>query len=73
MWHAWEEKKRHSYGILVGKPKEKRLLGTWKTYTKWASNIAMQLKETGWDGTQWIHVVQNREKCWVLVNMSINF
>ena len=32
----------------------------------------MQFKAKGWDGIEWIHVVQNRDKYWVIVNMSKN-
>lgn len=32
----------------------------------------MEFKAKGCDGTEWIHVVQNRDKYWVIVNMSKN-
>lgn len=68
-----EGEKQNSHGILVGKSKEKRPFGTSKSQAKWEGNIIMQFKAKGWDGTEWIHVVQNRDKCWVIVNMSKNF
>jgi hypothetical protein len=32
----------------------------------------MDLKETGWDGVDWIHAVQDRNQWRVLVNTVIN-
>jgi hypothetical protein len=69
---GWGAKKRDSHEILAGKPMEKRLFGTLKTQTKWEGNIIMQCKATGKDGNEWIHVVWNRDKDWVLVSMSKN-
>jgi hypothetical protein len=70
--HGEGRKKRDSHEILVGKPMEKRLFGTLKIQTKREGNIIMQCKATGRDGNEWIHVVPNRDKSWVLVNMSKN-
>jgi hypothetical protein len=53
------EGKRNAYKIFVGKPEEKRPLRrprcSWK-------NIKMDLKETGWAGTECIHLTQYRDQ-----------
>jgi hypothetical protein len=43
---------RNAYRILVGKPEGKRPLG--RPRRRWVDNIKMDLRETGWDGTDWI-------------------
>jgi hypothetical protein len=40
--------------ILVGKPEGKRPLG--RPGRRWVDNIKMNLRETGWDGMDWIDV-----------------
>jgi hypothetical protein len=34
----------------------------------WDDNIKMHLQEVEWRGIDWIYVVQNRDRWWVLVN-----
>jgi hypothetical protein len=48
--------KRNAYRILVGKPEEKRPLGTPRR--RWMNNIKMDLREIGWGGMDWIDVAQ---------------
>lgn len=36
-------------------------------------NIKTDLKETGWDGVDWIYLAQDRNKYRALVNMVITF
>jgi hypothetical protein len=33
----------------------------------------MDIRETGWEGVDWIHLVQDRDQWQTLVNMIINF
>jgi hypothetical protein len=33
----------------------------------------MDLREIGWDGMDWIDMVQDRDQCRVLVNTVMNF
>jgi hypothetical protein len=40
--------------------------------TRWENNIKMDVKETGWKGMDLIHVVQDRDRWWVM-NMVMNF
>jgi hypothetical protein len=44
--------KRNAYRISVGKPEEKRPLG--RPRRRWVDNIKMDLRETRWDGMDWI-------------------
>jgi len=30
------------------------------------------LRETGWDGVEWIHMAQDMDQWWALVNMVMN-
>jgi hypothetical protein len=50
---------RNAYRILVGKPEGERTLG--KLERKWVDNIKMDLRETGWDGMDWIELALDRE------------
>jgi hypothetical protein len=44
------------YELLVGKPEEK---GPLKSYRYgWEDNIRMYLRETGWEGVEWIQLAQ---------------
>jgi hypothetical protein len=62
--------KRNSYRILVGKPEGKRPLGRQKR--KWVDNIKMDLRETGWDGVDWMDMAQDREQWRALVNTVLS-
>jgi hypothetical protein len=45
---------RNAYIILVGKPKEKRPLR--RPRLRWKNTIKMDLRETGREGVDWIHL-----------------
>jgi hypothetical protein len=60
------EKKRNAYRILVGNPEGKRPLG--RARRKWVYNIKVDLREIGWDGTDWIDLAQNSDQWRALVN-----
>jgi len=32
----------------------------------------MGLRETGWEGMDWIHLTQDRDQWWALVNTAMN-
>jgi len=51
---AHREGRRGSYGILVGKPEGKRVLG--RPRHRWEDNIRIELQEVGWGGIDWIGV-----------------
>jgi hypothetical protein len=48
----------NAYRILVGEPEGKRPLGRFTH--RWEDNIKMYLRETGWEGVDWMHLAQNR-------------
>jgi hypothetical protein len=65
--------KRNAYRILVGKPEGTRPLG--RPRRRWVDNIKIDLRDIGWDGTEWIDLTQDRDlwrgnelsgsiKCW---------
>jgi hypothetical protein len=62
---------RNAYRILVGKPEGKRPLG--RPRCRWVGNVKMDLRETGWDGMDWIDLAQDRDQWRALVNMVMNF
>jgi hypothetical protein len=56
--------------ILVGKPEGERPLG--RSRRRWVDNNKMELREIGWDGTDWIDLVQDRDQWRALVNTVMN-
>jgi hypothetical protein len=62
--------KRNAYGILVGKPEEKRPLG--KPRRRWMGSIKMGLREIEWDGMDYIDLAQDRDQWRALVNTVMN-
>jgi hypothetical protein len=54
----------------VGNPEGKRPLG--RPRCRWVDNIKMDLRETGWDGMDWIDLVQDMEQWRALVNAVMN-
>jgi hypothetical protein len=63
-------KKRNKYRILVGRPEGKRPLG--RSRRRCVDNIKMDLRETGWDGMDWIGLAQDRDQWRALVNTVMN-
>jgi hypothetical protein len=62
--------KRNAYRILVGKSKGKRPLG--RPRRRWMDNIKMGLREIGWDGVDWIGLVQDKDQWRALVSTVMN-
>jgi hypothetical protein len=54
----------------AGKPEEKRPLE--RQRRRWVDNIKMNLREVGWDGMDWIDLVQDRDRWRALVNTILN-
>jgi hypothetical protein len=52
--------KRIAYRILVGEPEEKRPLG--RPRCRCVEHIKMDLRETGWDGVDWIDMAQDMDQ-----------
>jgi hypothetical protein len=38
----------------------------------WEDDIRMDLRETGWEGVDWIHLVRDRDQWRALVNTVMN-
>jgi hypothetical protein len=62
--------KRNAYKILVGRPKRKRPQG--RPRHRWEDNTKMGLRETGWGGTDWIVLAQDRDQWRALVNTGMD-
>jgi hypothetical protein len=62
--------KRNAYRILVEMLEGKRPLG--RPRRRWVGNIKMDLGEIGWDGMNWIDLVQDRDQWRALVNTVLN-
>jgi hypothetical protein len=60
----------NTYKILGTKPAGKRPLG--RPRRRWDDNIRMDLRETGWEGVEWMHLTQNRDKWWALGKRIMN-
>jgi hypothetical protein len=60
--------KRNAYRILMGKSERKRSLG--RPRRRWVDNI--EIREIGWDGMDWIDLVQDRDQWRALVNTVMN-
>jgi hypothetical protein len=54
--------------LLVDKPEGKRPLG--RLGQRWEDNVTINLKETGWNDVNWIHLAQDTDKWWDFVNME---
>jgi hypothetical protein len=63
-------KRMNAYRILVGMQEGKRPLG--RPICRWVDNIKMDLREIGWDVTDWIDLAQNRDHRRALVNTVMN-
>jgi hypothetical protein len=63
-------RRRGMYGVLVGKPKGKRLLG--RPGRRWKDNIEMDLREVGCGGMDWIELAQDIDMWRALVNAVMN-
>jgi hypothetical protein len=61
---------RNAYNILVGKPKGKRPLR--RNRHRWEDNIRLDLREIVWEDVKWMHLAQDRDQWWDLVNTVMN-
>jgi hypothetical protein len=68
MWLLGEE--REIYTCFDGKPEGRRPLGGLRY--KWEDGIKMNLRETGWEGVEWIHLAEDRNQWWAVVNTVMN-
>jgi hypothetical protein len=63
-------KGRNVCRVLVGKPKGKRPLE--RPRRRWEDGIKMDLREIGWEGVEWIHLAQDRDRWRAVVNAVMN-
>jgi hypothetical protein len=61
---------RGAYNILVGRPEGRKPLG--RPRRRWEDNIKMDLREIGFGDVDWIHLAQDRDRWWALVNAVMN-
>jgi hypothetical protein len=61
---------REVYMVLVGKPKEKRLLG--RPRRRWEDGIKTDLGEIGWGDLGWIQLAQDTGQWRAVVNAVMN-
>jgi hypothetical protein len=61
---------RNAYNIFIGKPYEKRPFG--RIGHRWELNIRTDLREIEWEGVDWMHLAQVRDRWRALVNMVMN-
>jgi hypothetical protein len=54
----------------LGKPERKRPLG--RPRRRWVDNIKIDLRDIGWDGTDYIDLAQDRDQWRDLVNTVMN-
>jgi hypothetical protein len=56
--------------VLVGEPEGKRPLK--RPWHRWEDGIKMDLREIGWEGVEWIHLAQDRDRFGAAVYMVMN-
>jgi hypothetical protein len=61
--------KKNVYGVLVGKPEEKRSLG--RPGCRW-EDIKLYLKETRWEGVDCIYLAHDRAKQHIVMNVQMS-
>jgi hypothetical protein len=62
--------KRNARRLLVEKLEGKRPLG--RTRRRWIDKVETDLGKIGWNGMDWIDLLQDRDQCRVLVKMVRN-
>jgi hypothetical protein len=61
---------RNAYNILVRKHEEKKLHG--KPRHRWEDHIRIGLSEIGSKGVEWMHLAQECDQWWAVVNTVMN-
>jgi hypothetical protein len=61
---------RDVYRFLMGKPEGKRPLQGPRH--GWEDGVKMDLREIGLGGVEWIHMAQDRDHWWAVVNEVMN-
>jgi len=63
----------NAYKVLVGKPETERPLGRPTYRWEYIIIIRIDLRETGYEYVDWLHLAQDRDQWWALVNTVMNF
>jgi hypothetical protein len=61
---------RNVYRVFVRKPEGKKPPG--RPMRRWDDGIRMNLRETGWESVEWIHLAQDRDRWQAVVNTVMN-
>jgi hypothetical protein len=61
---------RNAGKILVAKPEGKRPLRTPRN--RWEDYIKLDIRKTGFGDVDWIHMAQDRDRWWAVVNTVMN-
>jgi hypothetical protein len=61
---------RNLYKVLVREPEGKKPLG--RTRSRWKYSINLDIMEMGWEGVDWIHLVQERDQWRAVVKTVTN-
>jgi hypothetical protein len=61
---------RDAYKLLAGHPEGMGTSG--KPRRRWEDKIRLDLRETGWEGVDWIHLAEDRDQWRVLVKTVMN-
>jgi hypothetical protein len=61
---------RNVYKILIGIPEGRRPLR--RPRCGWEDSIIMDLSEIVWEGVDWIHLAEDRDQWFALMNMVMN-
>jgi hypothetical protein len=61
---------KNLYKMLVKKPEGKRPLG--RSRCRREGYTGMDLRKIGWKGVDWIHLAQDTDQRWALVNTVMN-
>jgi hypothetical protein len=61
---------RSACNVMVRKPEVKRPFGRHRR--RWEDNIRMDIRETGWENVDWMHLAQDRDQRRALVTTEMN-
>jgi hypothetical protein len=63
-------KRKGAYRVVVEKPEGRRPLG--RPRSRWDNNIKIYFTEVGWENTDWIDVVHDRDRWRAFVYAVMN-